>query len=176
LSAADAGAGQRGARRAPAERTDPVAQIVFALVVLACFGAFFLTQRLKHTPTVVQNVKMTSSFSPPGPPPEGQEAISFRLSRADEVTVTILDSAGTTVATLVRDHAVERYKQLSLRWNGRRGYPRGFVSLKSPTGRQILLPVNTGPLAPAGEYRVRVVLREQAREVLLPRSFRLVPR
>ncbi len=176
MNAAGAGAGQRGARRAPAQRTDPVAQVVFVLVVLACFAAFFLTQRLKHTPTVVQNVKMTSTFSPPGPPPEGQEAISFRLSQADDVTVTILDSAGATVATLVQDYPVARYKQFSLRWNGRRGYPRGFVTLKSPTGRRILLPVTTGPLAPAGEYRVRVVLRGQGREVLLPRSFRLVPR
>ena len=176
MSAADAGAGRRGTRRVPAERTDPVAQIVFALVVLACFAAFFITQRLKHTPTVVQNVKMTTSFSPPGPPPEGQEAISFRLSKTDDVTVTILDSAGATVATLVQEHPVARYKQLSLRWNGRRGYPRGLVNLKSPTGRLILLPVNTGPLAPAGEYRVRVVLRGQGREVLLPRSFRLVAR
>ena len=176
MNAAGAGAGQRGARRAPAQRTDPVAQVVFVLVVLACFAAFFLTQRLKHTPTVVQNVKMTSTFSPPGPPPEGQEAISFRLSQADDVTVTILDSAGATVATLVQDHPVARYKQFSLRWNGRRGYPRGIVTLKSPTGRPILLPVNTGPLAPAGEYRVRVVLRGQGRELLLPRSFRLVPR
>jgi len=176
LSAADAGAGAHGARRAPRERTDPVAQIVFVLLVLACFAAFFLTQRLKHTPTVVQNVKMTSSFSPPGPPPEGQEAISFRLSKTDDVTVTILDSAGATVATLVHDHPVPRYKQFSLRWNGHRGFPRGFIALKSPTGRQILLPRNTGPLAPAGEYRVRVVLREQGRELLLPRSFRLVPR
>jgi hypothetical protein len=176
LSAADAGSGQHGARRASAERTDPVAQIVFVLVVLACFAAFFITQRLKHTPTVVQNPKMTSSFSPPGPPPEGVEGISFRLSTADDVTVAILDSAGSTVATLVQNHPVPRYKQFSLRWNGRRGYPRGITVLLSPTGRQILLPRNTGPLAPAGEYRVRVVLHRQGREVLLPRSFRLVPR
>ena len=27
---------------------------MFALLVLACFAAFFLTQRLKHTPTAVQ--------------------------------------------------------------------------------------------------------------------------
>ncbi len=176
MSAADAGAPPRGAARASAPRTDPLAQIVFALLVVACFAAFFITQRLKHTPTVIQDVKMTSTFSPPGPAPEGLEGISFKVAKADEVTVSIIDSSGATVATLVQDHPVERYKQFSLRWNGRRGYPQGVTTLLSPTGRSILLAQNTGPLASAGEYRVRVVLRHQGREVLLPRSFTLVRR
>lgn len=153
-----------------------MAQIVFALVVVACFAAFLITQHLKHTPTAVGNVMMTSSFSPPGPPPEGQEAISFKLEKADEVTVSIIDSAGNTVATLVHDYPVARYKQFSLRWNGRRGYPHGYTDLRSPTGRVILLPENTGALAGTGEYRVRVSLRGQDREVLLPRSFTLMAR
>lgn len=157
--------------------TDPLARTVFALLVVACFAAFFVTQRLKHTPTTVQHFEGPRTFSPGSSDPEArQERLSFKLSRADEVTVTIIDADGNTVATLVRDYPVARYKQFSLRWNGRRGFPRGFVGLKSPTGRQILLPRNTGPLAPAGEYRVRVVLRGQGRELLLPRSFRLVPR
>jgi hypothetical protein len=176
LTAADAGAHRRGAVRAAAPRGDPLAKFVFALLVVACFAAFFITQRLKHTPTVIQEPKMTSTFSPPGPGPEGLEGISFKLAKADEVTVTIIDSSGNTVATLVSDHPVPRYKRLSLRWNGRRGYPSGFRALLSPTGRAILLPQNIGPLAPAGEYRVRVALRHQGREVLLPRSFTLVRR
>jgi hypothetical protein len=176
LKAADAGAQRRGDAHARTPPTDPVAQIVFALVVVACFAAFFITQHLKHTPTVVGNVMMTTTFSPPGLAPEGQEGISFKLAKADEVTVTIIDSAGNTVATLVHDYPVARYKQFSLRWNGRRGFPHGYIDLKSPTGRTILLPENTGPISGAGEYRVRVSLRQQDREVLLPRSFTLVAR
>ena len=171
MSAADAGARPHGAARVPAARTDPLAQIVFALLVIACFAAFFITQRLKHTPTVIQDVKMTTQFTPPGPPPEGLEGISFKVAKSDEVTVSIIDSSGSTVATLLHDHPVERYKQLSLRWNGRRGYPSGIRTLLSPTGRAILEPVNTGPIAPPGEYRVRVVLRHQGREVLLAAEF-----
>jgi len=63
--------------------------------VVACFAAFLITQRLKHTPTVVQLFKLTPSFSPTLPGFTKQEAISFKLSRADEVTVTI-DSAPST--------------------------------------------------------------------------------
>ena len=44
--------------------TDRLARAVFALLVVACFAAFFVTQRLKHTPTAVQAFKLTPFFSP----------------------------------------------------------------------------------------------------------------
>ncbi len=155
-------------------RTDPLARTVYALLVVACFAAFFVTQRLKHTPTVVQRFELNTSFSPGRPGPGGQEAISFKLAQADEVTVTIEDLNGNTVATLVTNHAVPGYKQLSLRWNGRRGTARTLRTTLSPHGRAILVAENTGPTAPAGEYRVRVHMRRQDRDVLSPRDFTLV--
>jgi hypothetical protein len=155
-------------------RTDALARAVFALLVLACFGAFILTQRLKHTPTPVQHFQLTPRFSPTPSGHIKQERISFKLARADAVTVTILDSAGDTVATLVRDRPVARYKQLSLRWNGRRGVPRGYTTLTTADGTTIVTPINTGSPAPAGEYRVHVTLREQHRTVPGPRNFTLV--
>ncbi len=152
-----------------------VGRIVFALLVLACFVAFFVTQRLKHTPTAVQSFKLTPFFSPTPAGHIKAERISFKLARADEVTVTVIDSDGNTVATLVRDRAVPRYKQLSLRWNGREGVARAYTLALSADGLSgIVTPTNRGKLAPAGEYRVRLRLREQNREVLSPRSFTLV--
>jgi hypothetical protein len=73
---------------------------------------------------------------------------------------------------------VARYKQFSLRWNGRRGQPHGYTILHVPSrvlpnGLTSVLPDNRGPLAPPGEYRVRVNLRRQHRTVLSPRSFTL---
>ncbi|HEX7609761.1 MAG TPA: hypothetical protein VF380_03725, partial [Solirubrobacteraceae bacterium] len=65
--------------------TDPLARAVFALLVLACFAAFFVTQRLKHTPTVVQRFALSPSFTPGAPGEAGKEAISFKLSQADDV-------------------------------------------------------------------------------------------
>jgi hypothetical protein len=154
--------------------TDPLARIVFALLVIACFAAFFVTQRLKHTPTVVQRFELSPSFSPGLRGEAGQEAISFKLAQADEATVTVLDAAGNTVATLVSNHPVARYKQFSLRWNGRRGPAAGVRVLLSPHGRTILVPLTTGAYAPAGEYFVRVQLRQQNREVRSPRNFSVV--
>jgi hypothetical protein len=166
---ADGGRAARG--------TEPLARIIFGLLVLACFAAFLLTQRLKHTPTAVQRFKLTPRFSPASSTPEDrQERISFKLAKAGEATVTIIDSRGNTVATLMRDRPVARYKQFSLRWNGRRGVAHRFQTLTSASGHETLVPVNRGSLAPPGEYRVRVILRGQSREVLSPRSFTLVGR
>jgi hypothetical protein len=149
--------------------------IVFALLVVACFVAFFVTQRLKHTPTAVQSFKLTPFFSPTPTGHIKAERISFKLARADEVTVTVIDSGGGTVATLVRDRPVPRYKQFSLRWSGREGTARAYTAALSADGLSLIVtPITSGKLAPAGEYRVRVRLREQNREVLSPRSFTLV--
>ena len=155
-------------------RTDPLARAVFALLVVACFGAFILTQRLKHTPTPVQHFQLTPRFSPTPSGHIKQERISFKLARADAVTVTILNSAGDTVATLVRKRLVARYKQFSLRWNGRMGMPHGYTTMTTAAGATIVTPINTGAPAPAGEYRVHVTLREQHRTVPGPRNFTLV--
>jgi hypothetical protein len=129
---------------------------VFASLVLASFAAFFVTQRLKHTPTIVQRFMRIPYFSPTPAGRHKRERISFRIKDDDEVTVSIVDSAGDEVATLVRDHPLERYHQFRLSWNGRRGANTG------------------GPTAPAGEYRVRVSLRREKRSVLSPDSFTLV--
>jgi len=153
---------------------DRVARAVFALLVIACFAAFFVTQRLKHTPTAVQNFELTTSFTPARTSQYNQEGISFKLAEADEATVTIIDSNGDVVATLGRDMPVPRYKQFSLRWTGHEGTARRDGHLKTPSGRTILVPEIGGRIAPAGEYRVEVKLRRQNRTVLSPRSFTLV--
>jgi hypothetical protein len=181
LTGADAGsaggadtASRAGRARGWAADGDPLARIVLAALVVACFAAFFITQRLKHTPTVVQHFELAGFFSPFPSGHLRQEPISFKLAHADEVTVAITNSAGDVVATLLRDHPVARYKQFSLRWNGRRGVAHRVVLLRTPAGHTILLPENRGSIAPAGEYRVRVSLRRQRQTVSSPRSFTLV--
>jgi hypothetical protein len=157
-----------------APATHPAARAVFVLLVVACFAAFFITQRLKHTPTAVQRFDLVPRFSPY---PRGhikQEGISFKLAEADTVTVTVINSSGQTVATLVSNQRVPRYKQFSLRWNGRRGDARKYGEIETASGRRILVPDNRGGIAPAGEYRVRVSLRGRSQPVLSPRSFTLV--
>ncbi len=156
---------------------DPLARALFALLVLACVAAFFVTQRLKHTPTAVQRFERTPTFAPRSADPERrEERISFKLANADEVSVYVLDSHLNVVATLVRDYPVARYKQFSLRWNGRRGRVVRYEQLVSAHGHHTLVPVNTGPLAAPGEYRVKVDLRRQGNEVYSPWSFTLEAR
>jgi hypothetical protein len=133
-------------------------RIVFAVLVVACFVAFVLTQRLKHTPTPVQEFKMDESFTPArvraaacrGRVParlvnssERVEYLAFKIAQADEVTVAIVNGANHNVATIVRDLPVERYKPLSLCWNGQLG------------------PTQSAGLAPPGEYHLSVSLRNQ---------------
>lgn len=130
----------------------PLARLVFALLVVASFGAFFLTQRLKHTPTAVQRVMMTPFFSPATSGVHQVERVSFRIKSSDYVTVTVLDSTGDEIATLAQNRYLRRYTQLSLTWSGR---------------------TESGRRAPDGEYRVRVRLRNQGRSVVSPRVFRL---
>ena len=131
-----------------------LARLVFALLVAASFGAFFVTQRLKHTPTAVQTFKMTPFFSPTATTGRHLvERISFRIRRADRVTVTVVNSAGDDVATLgPREHPLGAYLRYSLQWTGR---------------------TDAGHRAPDGTYRVRVRLLDQGRAVLSPRSFML---
>lgn len=144
--------------------------MVFAVLVVACFAAFIVTQRLKHTPAAVQAFKRNPAFYPTAAPAascrgkvpkhevnatERVEYLSFKPAQADEVTVEIVDSADRSVATIVRDLPAERYKQLSLCWNGQRG------------------PTENGGLAPPGEYRLRVRLRSEELTKYSPESFTL---
>jgi hypothetical protein len=147
---------------------------VFAALVLACFAAFLITQRLKHTPTAVHSYKLANSFSPYAAGPAKLEAIALELANTEAVTVTIVDSDGNTVATLVRNHPLVRYKDFSLRWNGRRGSARGYDYQVTAAGHRILVPRTDGRIAPPGEYRVGVSLRRRGQQLLLPRSFALV--
>jgi hypothetical protein len=182
LSEAAAGLGDDGPPAPPARTRaglaapggDPLARAVFALLVLACFAAFLITQRLKHTPTAVHEFKLATAFSPYPGGNSPLEAISFKLANAEDVTVTIIDSAGNTVATLITDYPAPRYRTFSLRWNGRRGTAHRYGHIVTPDGRSILVPKNQGKLAPAGEYRVGLDLRRRGQQVLLPRSFALV--
>jgi hypothetical protein len=173
-SAIGSGNGSGRSRTGAPSFGDPLAGWVFAALVLACFAAFILTQRLKHTPTAVQHFQLTPVFSPTPAGHIKEELISFKLAHAEAVTVTIIDSAGNTVATLVRDRQVARYKQFSLRWNGRLGTAHSYAVRSGKDGTTIVTPAIAGGPAAAGEYRVRVSLREQRRAVLSPSGFTLV--
>jgi hypothetical protein len=167
-------------------------------VVVTCAG-LFLAQRLKHSPTSVHGFRLspaTFSPSPAGGPSATRgtlvaatstlEQLSFQTDADHHVTVTIVNSSGDTVATLVRELPWERYLRLCLAWNGRRGSGHvvrlaraaqigeavgSAVCSASPT-----MSLPKGGIAAAGDYRVRVSLRGGSHSILSPSTFALVRR
>jgi hypothetical protein len=130
-----------------------LAGAVFAVLAVATFAAFFVAQRLKHQPAVVQEFMRYPFFSPNGDGRLDAEHISFKIKKTDDVTVDVVNAAGDPVRRLVSDEHLNAFRRLpTLRWNGR---------------------TDSGAHAPDGIYRVRVILRSQDRSVIVPESFRL---
>jgi hypothetical protein len=159
---AEAQAVENGARSEGAH-SGRLGALVFALLVLASFGAFFLAQRLKHIPTAVQALKLDPAFYPKGGGSPIAEPISFEIEREDRVTVEVLDTRGSRVATLAHARPLSAYTELDLRWNGRYGVRSAPHGLRS-----------RGALAPEGEYRLRIKLLRRRLEVRSPSSIELV--
>ena len=132
-----------------------LAQVVFGVLVVSAFAAFFVAQGLKSSPSVVQAFKVKYPVvSPNGDGRLDRQRVTFRLKRADTVDVAIVDDQGDAVRELASDRRLEAYRQLlpSLSWDG-----------LDDDGRPV----------PDGAYRVRVTLRGEGRSVIVPRSFRV---
>jgi hypothetical protein len=128
-----------------------LAAAVFLLLVVATIGAFFAAQRLKHQPPLLRYRASDRAFSPNGDGIKDSARIRFNLPEADDVTVTILDEDGGTVARIARTRFLPEGKA-TLRWDGL---------------------TDDGVLAPEDSYRVRVGLRDEGRTNTLPHSIKL---
>jgi hypothetical protein len=132
------------------------ARLLFGLLVVATVGSFFLAQRLKNQPAVVQKVRGSQAFSPDGDGRRDRLAISFVLKRSQPVTVEMVDQAGETVRTLAKERPVTQYRRTTSTfiWDGKDG---------------------TGPDARVvddGIYRLKVVLPDEGRSIVIRyRSF-----
>ncbi|WP_445147898.1 FlgD immunoglobulin-like domain containing protein [Baekduia sp. Peel2402] len=125
--------------------------VIFGVLVAATFAAFFVAQRLKNAPTVVQLFRANYTFSPNGDGRYDRSHITFRVKKADDVTVEILDADGDPVRTLMDDKHLDAYRPIdpSLSWDGRD---------------------DDGQLLPDGTYRVRITLRHLGRSLIPQRS------
>ncbi len=137
-----------GKKIAPRPGLSPAA-IVFAGLVVATIGAFFVTTRLKRSAPVVQTMTYDRHFSPNGDGVQDSVTFPLRLRRTDDATVSIVTRDGSLVRTLVEDLTLHRNSRYRFRWDGR---------------------TSAGRIAPDGEYRVRVSLRRQGRVVVSPRK------
>ena len=134
----------------------------FVALVIATVGAFFLVQTLKATTPLIAGYPAPhpSHINPVSggvcplrggkhkvimPTDFRRMRISFLLlSKADDVTVSIVDSAGTVVDTLARDRHMAINHRSWFHWNGRRA---------------------DGAVVAPGDYYVQVALIHQRRTV-----------
>ncbi len=128
-----------------------LARAVFATLVVATFGAFFVAQRLKNEPTVVQGFGRTPLFSPNGDGRREQAKFSFLLKKADSVDVDVVTTDGDVVRSLAQERALPAFRKLALFWDGK---------------------ADDGKPAPDDVYRARITLRDEGRSITVPKSFR----
>ncbi|MEA2177488.1 MAG: hypothetical protein QOG77_785, partial [Solirubrobacteraceae bacterium] len=125
-----------------------LARLTFLALVVATFGAFFVTQRLKRTPPPVNGIQATPLFSPDNDGRGNERArLSFTIKKNDDVTVDVVTTAGDRVRRIADGRSLRAYRRLSLQWDGRSDADR---------------PVRDG------SYRYRVALRREGRTVTLP--------
>ncbi len=129
-----------------------IARVVFVLLVGATFSAFFVAQRLKSTPSVVEVRKLTKYFSPNGDGRRDAQTISLRLKEADDVTVSVVNADGDEVRRLADGQPARAFTPIRLTWDGR---------------------TDSGARAPDGLYRLRVALRRQGRVANVPSPMNL---
>src|SRR5215216_1490040 len=126
-----------------------VARVTFLVLVGASFSAFFVAQRVKSTPPVIDVRKITRTFSPNGDGQRDQNDISLRLRVADDATVDVVNLDGDRVKRLADNVAMRPNRPLRLAWDG------------SADG---------GGTVPDGRYRLRVSLRDEGRSATVQKT------
>ena len=125
------------------------------LVVLALLGAtaaaFAVTERLKLERSPITGTRVDRVFSPVCECARDVAVISFVLRRPETVTVSMLDSEGEPVRTLVRERR-EPAGRVSYTWDGRD---------------------NADRIVAEGRYRPRVQLERNGRTIILPNPIRV---
>lgn len=143
----------------PVSRATQISRIVFGLLVLATFFAFFAAQRLKHTDPLVYSVSFKRYISPNDDGLREKGRVRFRTKKTDRVTVEVINRTGDVVRVLADNEPMAAGPH-TFYWNGRF---RGVVRTNGSRRR--------GEPVPDGAYRVRVTLRNQGRSFVPDQFF-----
>ena len=128
-----------------------LAQVLFAVLVIATLGAFLLAQRIKQQPKAVDAQTLTRVFSPNGDGRNEVARFSIRLRRGDDVDVTVLDrETDKEVRHLVVNRHIPAKQTFGFTWDGR---------------------TDTGRLAPDAYYKLLITLRGQGRSSIANKRF-----
>jgi hypothetical protein len=136
-------------------RTSLIGRVVFAGLVVATLGAFFISQHLKVTTPFIAGLPHPepAAINPLEPNCRSTTVSFFLLHHVDNVDVYVVNQTGTTVRSLVRGLFMRKKETRSFTWNGRDG-----------SGRQV---------AP-GTYFFRVYLIHQERTIEIQQPVRVV--
>jgi flagellar hook assembly protein FlgD len=139
--------GEIGSSGRPAGRSLGTLLLVGLLVLSV--AAFAATRALRSEADIVNTVVVSAQLDPAGEP----ASIRFELTRADRrADVLILDESGEPVRALALGVPLEAGPQ-AYRWDGR---------------------ADDGEVVPPGDYRIRVVLGDQGREIEPPGTIEVV--
>jgi len=128
------------------------ATTIFICLVGMTFGAFFLAQRLKNAPAVIQSFTATPVFSPNNDSRKDRAYVAFNVKRPDDVLVTVVDADGDPVDEILSRTTTRNRERVRALWDGRDG-----------DGRRV----------PDGTYRYRITLRREGRGLVFPKAVRL---
>jgi FlgD Ig-like domain len=125
--------------------THPLVRAVFALLVVATIGAFFLTQQLKGDfPLVIRFATKPAYFSPNGDGVRDASRVGFDLSEPASVSFMVIDAEGNEVRQLFQDRRLAGDAEHRFTWDGRD---------------------DDGNVVADGTYRMRVLRRDESRVI-----------
>ncbi|MDA0171050.1 hypothetical protein OJ998_18240 [Solirubrobacter taibaiensis] len=126
-----------------------VARVTFVVLVLSTFAAFFVAQRLKSEPPVINVPQITTSFSPNGDGNRDVSKIAVFLKVDDEATVDVVNLDGDRVRRLADSVPMRAGRWQQLTWDARG---------------------DDGAVVPDGQYRLRVALRDEGRSAIVQKT------
>ncbi len=112
--------------------------------------ALAVTEGLKLQKSPISKTGIDDVFSPVCNCASDVARIAFRLAKPDRVTLSIIDSAGRPVRTLILDRRIEGFQRFA--WNGRD---------------------DVGRIVPQGTYNVRIQLSDLDRTFFPPNGIRV---
>jgi hypothetical protein len=127
-----------------------LARVVFALLVAATLGAFFVAQRLKSAESVAEYTKVRRFFSPNGDGRRDVTRLTFNVKEAGELSATIVDRDGARIRRVENGIEATPERPVTVVWDGS---------------------TDSGARAPDGLYRLQLGLRRTGRTVIVAGSF-----
>ncbi len=132
-------------------RAPALANVVAAVLLLATAGAFVVAEALKLEKAPITGIRVDKRFSPVCGCATSRARMTFRLRRADHVTVSLLDSNDHVVRTLVSSRRFGKGR-VRFMWDGRD---------------------DAGRLVRDGDYRPFVDLADAGRSFDIPNLIRV---